>query len=368
MPARVPPEPPPLVAEIIAKPHDIDRGYMTRELVLCTLPHRDPGDVPAWSRRNGKLTLILQPGIDEKTLKPTGLPYGSIPRLLLFWLTTEAVRTRNPTIRLGSSLNDFLREVGLSPKTGGGKRSDAKRLEGQMTRLFYTRISFIYETGNAMQGQDSRRDMLVAEGKETWWDYKQPEQGTLFESYVILSERLFQAIITAPVPIDFRALKALKRSPFALDLYAWATWRVWTLREAKHTEAEIPLALLQEQFGAEYSRHDNFKAALVDGLADVKAVFPAFDYTITSKQLILRPTNVPVPKISPERQVRQIEQPKAGRVTLLTRGKFGETYPKHNVQACLKDFYEWIEKRGIDAHDIDKLFVTFAARWVAGKE
>jgi hypothetical protein len=365
---RVQPDISPKVAEIIAKPHDIDRGYMTRELVLCTLPHRDPGDVPAWSRRNGRLTLILQPGIDEKTLKPTGLPYGSLPRLLLFWLTTEAVRTRNPTIKLGSSLNDFLREVGLSPKTGGGKRSDAKRLEAQMTRLFYTRISFIYDEGDAIRGHDSRRDMLIADGKETWWDYRQPEHGSLFESYVILSDRFFQAITAAPVPIDFRALKALKRSPFALDLYAWATWRIWTLREAKLTQTEIPLALLQEQFGAEYKRSDNFKAALLDGLADVKAVFPAFDYTITSKQLILRPSNVPVPKISPEKQFRQIEKPKEGRVTLLTRGKFGETYPKHDVRLCLKEFYEWVEKRGIAAHDIDKLFLTYAAKWVAGKE
>jgi hypothetical protein len=358
----------PLVAEIIAKPHEVDRGYMARELVLCTLPHRDPGDMPAWGRRNGNLTLILQPGIDRDTMKPLGFPYGSIPRLLLFWLTSEATRTRDRTIKLGSSLNDFLRAVGLNPNTGGGKRSDAKRLHEQMTRLFNSRISFDYREGDDTKGRTARLNMQVVSKSEAWWDFRQPDQGALFESYVVLGEDFFDAILAAPVPIDFRALKALKRSPFALDLYAWATWRVWTLREAQQEQTDLPLALLQEQFGAEYTRADNFKAALEDGLAAVKAVFPALDYTLTTKQLIIRTGKAPVPKISAEKQFRQIEKPKAGRVTLLTRGQFQEIYPRHDVRACLKDFYAWVEKKEIAAHDIDKLFLTFAAKWVAGKE
>jgi hypothetical protein len=36
-----------------------------------------------------------------------------------------------------------------------------------------------------------------------------------------LGENFFEAITAAPVPLDMRVLKTLKRSPLALDLYAW---------------------------------------------------------------------------------------------------------------------------------------------------
>ena len=39
-----------------------DIALMVRELVLVTLPHKDPGDVPEWVRRNGNITLAVQPG------------------------------------------------------------------------------------------------------------------------------------------------------------------------------------------------------------------------------------------------------------------------------------------------------------------
>jgi hypothetical protein len=29
-------------------PTDIDLAFLTRDLVQCTLPHRNPGDVPVW--------------------------------------------------------------------------------------------------------------------------------------------------------------------------------------------------------------------------------------------------------------------------------------------------------------------------------
>ena len=57
-----------------------------------------------------------------------------------------------------------------------------------------------------------------------WWDEKHPAQTTLWDSWIQLSEEFFEAITAAPVPVDVRALRALKRSPRALDLYAWATY------------------------------------------------------------------------------------------------------------------------------------------------
>ncbi len=37
-------------------------GYMARALVQATMPHRNPGDVKAWGRKNGDFSMIMQPG------------------------------------------------------------------------------------------------------------------------------------------------------------------------------------------------------------------------------------------------------------------------------------------------------------------
>jgi hypothetical protein len=123
--------------------HD-DLVFIARELVLCTLPHSDPGDVPAWSRTNGNLTLGIQAGFNYKTKKSYGYPYGIIPRLLLIWIVTEVLRTKSRRLELGHYLSDFLEKLGLNSSNGsvGAKRSDARRLREQMQRLFNSIISF----------------------------------------------------------------------------------------------------------------------------------------------------------------------------------------------------------------------------------
>src|SRR4051812_46495442 len=81
-----------------AAPERDDLAYMARDLVQATLPHAEPkGSPPEWCRHNGGLTLAIRPGFktDRATGKrvSTGYPYGTIPRLLLLWITTEARRT-----------------------------------------------------------------------------------------------------------------------------------------------------------------------------------------------------------------------------------------------------------------------------------
>jgi hypothetical protein len=97
--------------------------------------------VEQWTRRSGNLILGITPGRDFENDRSIGYPYGVIPRLLLLWIITEAVQTKSRRLLLGRSLADFMGGVGLSPNTGRGKRSDAKRLHEQMDRLFSSRIN-----------------------------------------------------------------------------------------------------------------------------------------------------------------------------------------------------------------------------------
>jgi len=152
-----------------------------------------------------------------------GYPYGVIPRLLLFWMTTEVVRTPDRRLKLGDSLSGFMRELGLNPDNGGtgAKRSDARRLKDQTERLFRATISF----DEASAERTRWLDMPVAPKGELWWDPQHPDQNDLFGSWIELGEDFYQALREAPVPVDMRTLRALKQSPLALDLYTWLAYR-----------------------------------------------------------------------------------------------------------------------------------------------
>lgn len=252
-------------------PDKAEAAFIARQLVQATLPHKNPGDVQAWSRTNGNLTLTIRSGWDTKKGKAIGYPYGTVPRLLLFWMTTEAVRTKTRRLEFGDSLTKFMRDIGLNPDNGGtgAKRSDARRLRDQMQRLFRATISF----DQIENGREAWLDMQVAPEGVLWWDEKQPEQATLWSSWIELSNKFFEAITVAPVPVDVRALKALKHSPLALDLYAWATYSAYRAQKSGQSRS-VSWEILHEQLGGEYSRIDNFQAKARAAFGKIKPVYP----------------------------------------------------------------------------------------------
>src|SRR4029450_1558331 len=73
-------------------------GYMARAMVQATMPHRKPAE-SFFERTNGAFTLTMM------APPKVGLPYGSMPRLLMAWLTTEAVRTKSRELILGDTLS-----------------------------------------------------------------------------------------------------------------------------------------------------------------------------------------------------------------------------------------------------------------------
>ena len=285
------PDPLDAVSEAVAvleRPDAIERAYMARELVQCTLPHRDPGNVPVWTRRNGKLLLGLQPGPDLKTEKSLGYPYGTIPRLVLFWLISEAVRRKDrfPLAEArrieisATSMNDFMRAVGLNPNTGGGKRGDAARLMDQAERLFACRIAF--QDAEPVSRRDGAKPhrrlfMEIAPASELWWNHKRPEEGVLFGSWIELGEKFFAAVTSAPVPLDLRIVRTLKRSPLALDLYAWLCHRVYTCNKSGHVTLPISWEGLMEQMGTDYTNVDEFARKARAALSKIESLWRKTD-------------------------------------------------------------------------------------------
>lgn len=252
-------------------------GYMARVLAQVTLPHSRP-EGNEYVRRNGHLTLsVLAP-------EHIGLPYGGLPRVILSWLTTEAVRTRERTIVLGPTLSRFMSELGLVPT--GGRWGSIPRVHSQLMRLFASRIFCTLDTDRSSFG----RGLEVASEYQLWWDPKDPHQTTLWQSTVTLGEGFFKEIIDHPVPIDSVTLRALRRSPLALDLYVWLTYRYSYLA----SPVTIPWPALHAQFGADYNLPRQFKAKALSALGRVSSAYPEarFEAADTGLRLLPSPTHV----------------------------------------------------------------------------
>lgn len=249
-----------------------DVSFLAKEFIQVTLPHSNPrGNPAAWQRKNGNITLSVRPDhvADPKTGELIArYPYGTIPRLFLYWLNTEVVRKKTRKIELGSSLNGFLEDLGLSPATGGGKRSDAFRTKDQLDRLLGSTISFRYDDDE----RTSRVNISVATKSTIWWHHKEPDQKGLFQSQLEISEELYEIFISSPVPHDLRLLRSLKSSALALDLYSWLLTRVYASMQ-QGRKICVPWSSLAKQFGSDYADPKNFKKKANEALKKISAIY-----------------------------------------------------------------------------------------------
>lgn len=259
-------------------------GYMARALVQATMPHSKI-DSHEFKRRNGafKLTILADSEV--------GLPYGSIPRLLVAWVTTEAVRKKEREIILGNNLSEFMINLDLIPT--GGRWGSITRLREQMKKLFSASISCTYDDGQHW----AIKNVQPITKANLWWDPKSPHQATLFQSSIILGEEFFNEAITCPIPIDMRVLKTLKRSPMALDIYCWLTYRMSYLKKA----TAIPWEVLQVQFGANYATDAqglrNFKKAFLRELRKVSLFYQSIKLDYQENGLQLNPSSTHIKKL-----------------------------------------------------------------------
>jgi hypothetical protein len=255
-------------------------GFMARLLVQATLPHKDPGKgIASFERTNGKfhLAMMAPPRV--------GLPWGKLPRLLLCWLTTEAVRARSPNLELGSNLSAFMRQLGQVPT--GGRWGTITRLRDQVRRLFATTVRCSFD-GN---GGFEEAGFLIASKVSLWWNPAAPDQPDLFGSFVELSPDFYRSVVDRPVPVDIRVLRVL-RSPLALDIYCWLTYRASYLR----TPTEIPWTALALQFGAAYAEPRDFRTNFLRQARHVIRLYPAARMSEGKHGLILYPAAPHVPR------------------------------------------------------------------------
>ena len=264
-------------------------GFIAKFLVQTTLPHRrQPGT--QYTRTDGHFTLRIT------DVGGAGLPYGSYPRLILIWMTSEATRTSSRELELGASLSRFMAELGL--QATGGHWGTIPRFRDQMQRLVGAAISTQWEHNKNGQQLSAGENLLLADRFQLWWTPRVLPDTPPAASSITLSANFFEQLVASPVPLDLRAVRVLKQSPLALDLYAWATRRVSYLERPTLISWEA----LRRSFGAGYAEtpqgRAKFRTKVLEALKRVCRVYSTLRLEIEDDGVLIFPSAPHIPRIA----------------------------------------------------------------------
>lgn len=341
-------------------------SYYTPILIQCTLPHSDP-KTAHWVKTNGDCALIVSSGVD-KNLEPYGVPYGALPRLVLAYIITRVMQTGTCRVDLSSHFSTFLRAIGYVGNLKGNSRQ-ANTVRNQIIRLVRASISFERRGGTEEAGRFAGMNIHLASKYDLWWDIKSPEQDGLWGSYIDISEEFRQAIVQAPVPLSTNILKGLHKSPLALDVYMWVSYRLFTMRVNGEESVSLGYGRLQEQFGtgiaeANYrSFRRDFKAAwakVANLWREKDGEKSLLNYELHPTGLVLYRSPLLIAPAQASRAEGDTQRMLARRsVDPATRRLARQVAGYWDVAWLERQYFDWIAKTAVTPHDLCAHFLAF---------
>lgn len=272
------------VSNITTPPKGKEIGFQHTVLCQTALPHR-PTKARTWEREQGNVSLSIEAGRIKRGQKWVELllPYGEKPRLLLIHLNSEAVRTSSPIIDIGRSMTGFIKTLGIEPN---GAHIHA--FKDQALRLATANIRFAVGDGKAsVQGQ-----MQIVKAFALW--PQDQHQRSIWPTTLRLSDDYFNALQGHAVPLDQRAVMALRGSSLLLDIYGWMAQRLHRIPASRPQHISWPA--VKSQFGVNYGRERAFRGKFTKALDVVQAAYPAARFEVTDDGLTLFHSPSPVPK------------------------------------------------------------------------
>lgn len=256
-------------------------GVTHAGFAMAALPHKKTPET-LWKKDAGNVRLLVESGLDADG-EPIGIPYGSIARMILLYLQTQAVRTRCREVELGASMNAWLGAMGIPV---GGKTYQIVR--EQSRRISRCRLTFFRRTESAemvTNGAFVRDAILPLDSTAA--------QLPLWQERVRLDEGFYQSLIDHPLPLREEAVRQISSRSMAIDLYVWLAYRLHALSGP----LPVPWGALKRQFGQSYAVARKFRRDATGNLKLALAVYPEAHVTIDDKDgLILYPSAPPVPE------------------------------------------------------------------------
>jgi hypothetical protein len=250
-------------------------SFLHSALCAMSLPVRRPADETApIIRQDGQYTLVITPRpvlqrIDgQQQMAVLGVPYGSLPRLVLIHIMTEAVRARTRHIVLGSSFTDWMRRMGFR-SISYGPRGSATLIRQQLDRLLACEWMIRWDNQNDRGDQE----YAVKEVKLTNEYAGVNGRNGGFSREILLTEGFFEHLREHAVPLDENAVRQLRDSATSLDLYTWLSYRL--PRVSKNRPALLSWNQLAVHFGNNGNNIRKFRQTIRDSWErQVSAVYP----------------------------------------------------------------------------------------------
>jgi hypothetical protein len=264
------------------RPTGDDMAFTHAVLCQVGLP-RSKVDGREFLRQSGAAWVNVQAGVLDEGSGPVlqPLPYGAMPRLALAWVSTYAKRHNTREIPIGDTAAEFLRLMGMDDQ--GARYATLRK---QMHALAACRLQLGY-MGRTFNGQP-------VEQFDAWVANKGANQKALWPGVMLLSEGYHKELMEHGVPLDNRALQALKGSALALDVYTWLAHR---LHRIEGRPVTLYWKSLREQFAQEYQGQDadkDFKKKFLPALHAALAVYPQAKVKPVTGGLLLLPSPPPV--------------------------------------------------------------------------
>lgn len=261
-------------------------GITHAGFAMTSLPHKRIEE-PLWRRQGHRTTLLVESGRTGKG-GWIGVPYGSVARLILLYLQTEAIRSGDPEVELGRSMHAWLSRMGIS---AGGK--NYKLVGEQARRISACRLTFLTD----LSGAELRQNGAFVRNAITLAAEADERQRALWQDRVRLDDGFWQSLRAHPVPVREEAVRAIGARSLALDVYIWLAYRLHALTRS----TPVTWAALHGQFGAGFKAVRQLKPTFRDALTIALAVYPEAKVDLESAGVVLHPSAPAIPKAEAKR-------------------------------------------------------------------
>src|ERR1700712_3661139 len=269
-------------AAMILSEEESRLGITHAGFAMTSLPHKQIQEA-LWKRDSHRTTLLVESGRDRQG-NAIGVPYGSIARLILLYLQTEATRTNCPEVELGRSMKSWMSRMSLS--TGG---KTYQLVTEQARRISACRLTFFTDRENGAEG---RHNGAFVQDAVSLGGLVNDDLPTLWQDRVRLDDGFWKSLKEHPVPVREEAIKAIGARSLAIDVYVWLAYRLHAL--AKPTP--ISWTAIHSQFGAGFRLTRQIKPTFMEALHLALAVYPEAKVDVNKEGIVLNPSPPAVPK------------------------------------------------------------------------
>ena len=267
-------------------------AFLHSALCAMSLPTKRPKDeTQPILREDGKYALAINPRpvlqtVDGKpVLRSLGVPYGAYPRVALIYLLSQAVAKRSRDVYLGRNFTEWMRRLGYQT-VSYGPRGTANRMREQVDRLLACEWQIRWDGTEADGNAFAVRDVKISN------EYAGSlEKNGAFAREIRMSEGFYGHLIEHAVPLNEVAIRELKGTPTALDLYTYLAYRLPRITSDKGQT--ISWDQLARHLGNE-ADSKRFRQTVRETMQLVSAVYPNADVDLSGRKVVLNPSPAPL--------------------------------------------------------------------------